>query len=109
MIYDVICEICHDREYIYPCFLEVFGELTSEIYGHGGSAGSGTVTANGIKSDCMAVFEWSLLRRLDLIGHNELTMICKVCNKHTGSMLSRKRWIFDVSTGEIIVESEELS
>ena len=64
---------------------------------------------NGIKSDWMAVFEWSLLRRLDLIRHNELTIICKVCNKHTESVQHSMRWVFDVSTGELINESEELS
>jgi len=107
VIYNVVCEICYDREYIYPCFLEVFGELTSDIYGSGGTVGSGAVKVNGIKSDCMAIFEWSLLRRLDFIRFNELYLTCVIRDKYTEIVKHRTRWAFDISTGELISELQE--
>lgn len=101
LIYDVICDICYDREYLYLSYISAFNELAGKIYAGGASCGIGDIEFAGIKSDYNAVFHWELIRRVEFMPYDGANLSVSIINKYTGVSISLKRYILTVSTGEI--------
>ena len=101
LIYDVICEICYDYEYIYMSYVSVFNEITGKIYAKSIACESGFVEAAGIKSDYTAVFIWELIRRIGFTASDAAKFDIIIKNKYTGKNISHKKYILNISSGEI--------
>lgn len=103
-VYDIVCGICRDREYLYRCFVKNFGDLLRDIFSEGAITGAGELVAAGIKSDSDAVFRWRLARRADLVGQNTLEVTCAITPKSGGEPTECRTALFDLSTGEQLPE-----
>lgn len=99
-IYDIVCEICYDREYLYACYVRHFSALLTEIFEQGRIVDSGTYKIIGIKSNLVANFYWRLESRLNMMRLNVVTIRCAVENVDTGKQQSEYVQSFELSAGE---------
>ena len=99
-IYEIICQICLDREYIYPCYIRNFTAITEDIFAPG--ACQGKLNICGIKSDFNALLNWKLDRIASFAGPNTVMVECRIINKCSGEVNSNVEFFFDIRTGESI-------
>jgi len=76
-IFEIVDEICYDREYVYPSFVRHFCSLMREVERTGRLSGEGTYRVSGIKSNINAVLSWQFEHRLNLVGSNVITINCE--------------------------------
>ena len=107
LIYDVICEICYDREYLYLSYISAFNELTGKIYAKNRLCESGDFSAAGIKSDYSAVFRWGLIRRIEFMPYDEAKLSVSIINKYTGGNILYKKYILSISSGTVAEDTDE--
>ena len=101
LVYDVIREICYDSEYIYMSYISAFSGLAGKIYAKGAACGSGGITIAGIKSDYNAVFDWELTRPIGFTARDCAILGAGIVNKYTGAVVSNKRFILNIPSGEL--------
>jgi hypothetical protein len=99
-IYDIVCEICYDREYLYACYVRHFSALLKDILEQGLTADGGTYRIIGIKSNLAADFHWQLESRLNMMGLNVVTIRCSIENQDTKKKESEYIQSFELSAGE---------
>lgn len=101
-LYEIVAEVCHDREYLYRGFVEHFGALMQAIYRSRG--GAGEYRLPGIKSPLQARVEWRLARQVSFMGPNTLSLRCRITEAGGGGPQPpavESPWVsFDLSTGE---------
>ena len=101
-LYGIIAEVCADREYQYRAFVEHFTVLMGRIYGEGSVSESGSYLVAGMKSDLEARIEWRLASRLNYMGSNRLTLICRLYDRRSDSMVESGKACFELATGRRI-------
>lgn len=101
-LYNIVCEICRDREYVYLSFVRNFTALMKEIYETGDIKDSGTFTVTGIKSNMNADIQWHIHHRIDYSGLNSVTVKCVIVDTVTGVRNKEYEIIFELSMGESI-------
>ena len=99
-IYRIIMDICYDREYAYKQYISVFNEICRGIYSFGSTNSSMALHVRGIKSGKCADFTWSLLKRVDYVGHNEVHLTCCISSPDGGA--EKLIGVFELSQGEKI-------
>ena len=99
LVYQIVEEICWDRDYLYRCFTEVFSELMNGIYRQGCSRAGGNLVVNGVKSDVEARISWRLQHQLDYFGPNALKLEFEIRKKPSGLMVRTGDAVFDLATG----------
>lgn len=97
-IYEIVSEVCYDRDYLYPCYIRHFTGLMNEIIEKGSFEQAGTYTVEGIKSNKKASLNWRLDKRLDWLGFNAVTFCCEIESATKQSQKLQVR--FDLSTGD---------
>ena len=98
-IFEIVDEICYDREYVYPSFVRHFCSLMQKIEQTGRLSGEGTYRVPGIKSNITAVLSWQFEHRLNLVGSNVIAVSCEF---EGGDDLPNRIANFEMSTGERI-------
>lgn len=101
-LYDITLSICHDRDYAYKAYYEVFCMIMSDVFMKGALTEKGSATIYGIKSDYNANIDYSLKHRLNYIGLNEIHFKCDIFNKVTNGMEETHEISFELSSGEAI-------
>ena len=98
-IYEIVSEVCYDRDYLYACYVRHFTGLMNEIIEKGPFEKAGAYTIEGIKSNKKAFLCWHLDKRLDWLGPNKVTFCCEI--KSDVEPVNTLNECFDLSTGEI--------
>ena len=101
-LYDLVGEVCYDREYLYLFFLKHFQALMAEVIEQGRSVASGTYTMPGRKSDRQASLRWRLSRRVDWTAPNVLVIDWEIQDRYTGATRDHGIRSFALSTGEAV-------
>lgn len=99
-VYDIITAITFDRDYAYLSFYRTLAGLLSRLFGEGGVRPEGEVAAAGIKSDWDAVFSFTMTRRLNYVGLNDVTLHCRILEKATGRVVEEHTGRFELSLGQ---------
>lgn len=99
-LYDVVREICHDREYIYLSFIQSFKALMDDIYTRGYIEDHGEHIVEGIKSGLRAEITWRLHHRVNYVGLNIVDMICVIRDRFSGEEQQKLEESFELSAGE---------
>jgi hypothetical protein len=102
-LYQLIEELCYDREYLYLAFVEHFTALMKQVMSSG--AAEGAYEIPGIKSGRSARLAWVLGHRLSFMGPNVLSVSYVVTEE--GDARERGTVKFDVSTGITAGQEEE--
>jgi len=97
-IYEIVSEVCYDRDYLYACYIRHFTGLTNNIIETGSLACSGDYVIEGMKSNKNANISWQLERRIDWMGSNIINLDCKI--RSQGSEIETLQAQFDMSTGD---------
>ena len=97
-IYEIVCEVCYDRDYLYACFVRHYTNLLNEIIEKGSSAQAGEYNIEGIKSNKNVRINWQLERRLNWMGSNIASFSCRI--ESLGSEVQKMKNRFDMSTGD---------
>lgn len=99
-LYEVVYEICYDRDYIYYCFFNAFKGLMSDIFSEGCSEQRGIYYIEGMKSGYRAEISWELLHRIDYLGYNRIELSCKIKDRVEKTLINEKKMFFELSSGE---------
>ena len=97
-IYEIVSEVCYDRDYLYACYVRHFTHLMNEIIEKGSSVQAGEYNIEGIKSNKNIRISWQLETRLIWHGPNAVTFCCEIESKVEPVKKLRRR--FDMSTGD---------
>lgn len=101
-IYDAVCDVCYDKEYLYPCFLRAFHAVTTQIYEHGGVRTEGACLIRGLKSEHDIRVQWRLERRMSFYRQNEVLIELIKTRKTDGRAVEQRSESFDISSGDAI-------
>jgi hypothetical protein len=101
--YDLICEICYDREYVYASYVRHFSRFMAEVMQTGTVSQTGSYEIPGLKSDLKARLDWKLERPVHLMGLNVVLIECTVESTRTGKTELRQSGAFELSTGESVL------
>jgi len=96
-IFEIVDDICYDREYTYPSFVHHFCSLMQDIERFGRLSSEGTYSIQGIKSNITAILSWRLEHRLNLVGSNVISIRCIFEGTND---LPERCARFEMSTGE---------
>lgn len=99
-IYEIVEDICYDREYVYPYFVRHFTGLMKEIEEQGSISGEGTYSIPGIKSGVTATLHWQIEHRLNWVGSNVVSIQCEF--GLTTADLSERAAKFEMTSGEMM-------
>ena len=102
-LYELMEELCYDREYLYLAFVEHFAALMKQVMSSG--AAEGAYEIPGIKSGRSARLAWVLDHRLSFMGPNVVSVSYVVDEE--GAADERGTVRFDVSTGMAAGREEE--
>jgi len=105
-IYEVVNEICYDREYTYLLFVKNLYLLMDEIYKRGTVSGNGEYIIPGIKSNMCAIIKWQIAHRVNYTGPNTIKINCTLEKKPDGERMKAWEKNFELSSGESFVEAE---
>jgi hypothetical protein len=100
-IYDIVCTVSYDRDYIYRSYTEHFHGIMSGIF-NGFALQSGEYRIMGLKSDYDADISWELQHRVNYMGLNSVRMRCKILDKHSDRTLETHMVEYELSNGERI-------
>jgi hypothetical protein len=101
-MYELVCEVCYDKEYVYACYMRHFGQLMKDILEQGRTCGSGSYEIIGMKSDLKVMLNWQLERCVNLIGLNVVSISYEVASVRTGKVELHVVRSFELSTGDEI-------
>ncbi len=76
-IYEIVTEVCYDRDYLYACYVRHFSGLMNDVFAKGACWQSGEYEIKGMKSNKDAHISWQLERRLGWMGSNVITLSCR--------------------------------
>jgi len=99
-LYEQVCEICGDREYLYLSFYRGFAAIAEQIYQNGGVQPCGNTVINGLKSEYSLHISWQLESRANFFGSNSFTLTVEKQNKLTGCTEETRIKRFNFSSGE---------
>ena len=99
-IYELVCEVCYDREYVYTSYVRHFGQLMKDILEQGKFCQSGNYEIIGMKSNLKVILKWDLERCINFVGLNVVSIIYSIESLDTNKMESRGVRNFELSTGE---------
>jgi hypothetical protein len=101
--YQVVADVCYDRDYLYLVFIRHFTALMSQILDQGRFENRGKYTLPGMKSNLSAQLEWQLENRMTWMGPNRLELRCTFTDAFSGLEKETRRGWFDLSTGDMDV------
>jgi hypothetical protein len=101
-IYDIVCEICYDHEYIYLSYIRCFNSLIDQIFSSGNTIDEGKCTFSGIKSNYKAEIDWKLHHRVNFVGFNVVIIKCVIEDIISGLIVKEMSKNFEISSGEVI-------
>jgi len=107
-LYNLICDVCYDREYVYASFVRHFSALLKDIFEQGRFSETGKYDVNGMKSDKVAHVKWRLEHQFNLMGLNSVTFECEIENTLTGKKEKLEKAVFELSTGDSIPDISEI-
>jgi hypothetical protein len=96
-IYEIVSEICADRDYLYRVFYEHFTALLRQIYEEGRVTDHGDYLLPGLKSGSDGEVHWQLDKRLNYMGSNRLRLRCTLTAE--GENREVREAEFELSTG----------
>jgi hypothetical protein len=99
-LYQVVAEVCYDRDYLYLAFVRHFSALMGQIVERGRFEDRGTYALPGMKSNRSARLEWRLEHALTWDGPNRLELRCILLDALSGAPIEARSACFDLSTGE---------
>jgi hypothetical protein len=103
-LFEVVEEICWDREYLYRSYVETFTALMRSIYEHGPHAARDAIVIPGLKSGIEVALEWRLAHQLDFRGPNTLHVSAMRRDAGAagaaGASGAARTAVFDLSTGD---------
>ncbi len=102
-IYEIVSEVCYDKEYVYASYVRNFTQLMNDILEKGRVSQSGNFEIGGMKSDLSASLHWDLERCANLLGLNVVSIKYRIKSSRTGVVESEGERNFELSTGEEIV------
>lgn len=98
-IYDIVCTLSYDRDYIYRSFVDHYATIMNGIFsGHIKPAGEHDIA--GIKGQNDARITWELNHRLQYMGLNTVRFQCEIQEKGTKKVLETHIQEFELSNGE---------
>lgn len=104
-LYDIVHDICYDREYIFLLYSRSFKELIDMVLEKGMTVPEGEYSITGIKSNFKAIIRWNHEHRLNYVGLNVCKFHCKIVDKTTGEIEQEIEQSFELSAGESIAVS----
>jgi hypothetical protein len=99
--YQVVADVCYDRDYLYLAYIRHFSALMDQIVDRGRFEQSGEYAFPGMKSNLEARLEWQLEHQLSWTGPNGLSLHCKLVDSSSGMEQESRTGRFDFSTGEM--------
>jgi hypothetical protein len=99
-LYDLVCQVCYDRDYLYLSFVRHFGGLMATVEQAGPTQAAGTYAFAGLKSGLRVDLTWRLARRLDWLRSNWLALDYRIVDAASGEIQATGAGRFDVATGE---------
>lgn len=101
-IYEIVCSISYDREYIFRSYADNFSKIMHSIFSSGYCEKSGEQLIYGMKSGYNAIVSWSLPRRINYAGLNSIQFRCRIIDKYSGRIIEEHERIFELSCGSSI-------
>jgi D-arabinose 5-phosphate isomerase GutQ len=102
-LYDIVTNICYDRDYAYKAFCEAFNQLSTMMFTNGGTKEKGKIIVYGIKSEYNAKITYCFVHRLNYVGLNEVTVKCEIIDKTKNVIIEEHIKCFELSLGENIL------
>jgi hypothetical protein len=99
-MYELVCDVCYDREYVYAMYVRHFGQLMNDIMEQGKTCCCGGYEVTGMKSDLKAMLNWELERCVNLVGLNVVAIRYAIESMRTGKIESQGVRYFELSTGD---------
>jgi hypothetical protein len=99
-IYELVCDVCYDREYVYASYVRHFGQLMKDILEQGKVCQRGSYEIVGMKSDLKAMLNWDLERCVNLVGLNVVSIRYSIESNRTGKIESQGVRYFELSAGD---------
>lgn len=103
-IYDIVCAISYDRDYIYRSYSQHFEAIMNGIF-NGFVQQTGEYKIMGIKSDYNAGVYWELPRRINYVGLNTVKIRCNILEKNTDKIVETHIKEFELSNGGQIAKN----
>ncbi len=101
-LFQVVAEVCYDRDYLYLAFIRHFTALMGLIVDRGRFEARGEYSLPGMKSNLSARLEWQLEHQLTWMGPNRLQLRCTLIDMAAGVEIETRSGCFDFSTGDRI-------
>jgi hypothetical protein len=99
-LYDIVSEVCFERDYLYLAFYRHFSTLLGELTERGRVCDRGETCFAGVKSNLQVTIEWQLEHRLTWSGPNRLLLTAHIQAIGGGQDQEVRRAAFDLSTGD---------
>jgi hypothetical protein len=100
--YQLVVDVCYDRDYLYLVFIRHFTAMMNQILEHGRFENSGEYSLPGMKSNLSAQLDWKLEHNLTWMGPNQLQLRCTLTDTQSGGGRETRSVCFDFSTGDML-------
>ena len=102
-IYEIVCEICYDKEYLYAVYVRHFAGLMNEIFEQGKIVNRGIYEIPGMKSGLKAKLEWQVEGRTNMMGLNVVSICCTIEDMESSKKTAEYKQAFELSCGDAAI------